>query len=291
MSLVERTSDLFGRDIQGPDLRVVSIERSARKDERRYTTGLQNVDDSAGLMRPGGFVVVGARGGQGKTALIETLALANAPSHKVLLVTLDMRRDVIRDRLLAKSMQVSIDELEERADRNDAHYKRTLEAFSNDLLVWRPAKGSKRASDIMRYAEKSSAEIVIVDYCRLLDGWDYGRKAADIVDELADWAHDSAILTIMLTQLRDEAVNRRPHEGHIQDTSQLAQRADRVQLIYRPYLGKPTKDTLAEILTTKNRWGPPVKNHVGWIGETQSFYGFTGEEEYHARCCYRPDKK
>jgi replicative DNA helicase len=286
MGTVEK---LFPRGREERDQHITEISRERKRDERRYTTGLENVDAIAKPMQPGGFVVVGAREGQGKTSYVEQLIVANAWSHRVLFVSLDMPPEIIQDRILSKSMQVGREQLSQMTQENDPQYTRTMKRLSSlDLRVWRPKKGHKRIEHIIEHCEDIEAAILVVDYCRLLDGWEYGKRAADIVDTTVDWTQNSGVTTIFLTQLRDEAVNRRPHNGHIQDTTQLGQRADRVQLIYRPFQGSPRRDVVAEILTTKNRWGPTCQNHVGWTGETMDFYPYTGEEEATARCCYRP---
>lgn len=280
------TVEALFRDRGDKGQHIAAISRERLNDERRYSTGLTNVDESANQMHPGGFIVVGAREGQGKTSYVEHLILANAWQHRVLFASLDMPPEVIQDRILSKSMQVDAANLSRLTEQNDPHYERTMKRLSNlDLRIWKPKKGKKSAQHIIEHAQDIDAAILVVDYCRLLDGWDYGKRAADIVDTFVDWTQASNVTTIFLTQLKDEAVNRRPHNGHLQDTTQLGQRADRIQLIYRPYHGRGHKDTIAEIITTKNRWGPPCKNHVGWIGETMDFYPFTGEEDANARCC------
>lgn len=280
------TVEALFRDRGDKDQHITAISRERRNDERRYSTGLRNVDESANLMRPGGFIAIGAREGQGKTSYVERLVLSNAAEHRVLFVSLDMPAEVLQDRILSKAMQVDTERLTRMTRENDPHYTRTMNRLSQiDLRVWRPRKGKKSALHIIEHAVDIDAAIIVIDYLRLLDGWDYGKRAADIVDTLCDWAQESSACMIVLSQLKDDAVNKRPHSGHLQDTTQIGQRADRIQLIYRPYHGRPHKDNIAEIITAKNRWGPECRNHVGWIGETMDFYPFTGEEEAGARCC------
>lgn len=269
------------------DLRVASINVERTKDDRRYTSGLWNVDESAKPFRPGEFIVVGAREGQGKTSLIEGIALANSENHRVLITSLDMPATFVRDRLFSKVLCVGVDDVSEMESQNDERFQRAQNRLaSHDLLVWEPEsarESSVRA--ITKRAEDVTAAILIIDYCRLIRGWEPGSKAGAIVNDLCKWAHDSMITTILLTQLRDEAVNRRPNNGHIQDTTFLSQRADRIMLLYRPYIGRPKKDDLAELSTTKNRFGPVVMNHIGWIGDTMTYFPLSGEAEYNARCC------
>lgn len=284
--IVESASDLFDGPINGDDLRVSQISRTRRVDPRRYSTGLENVNDSARLLRPGWLHIVGAREGQGKTSFAERLAMVNAMKHRVLFATLDMPRETLQDRILSKSMQVADEHVIELEKQKAEHFENAMRGIGDlDLMVWRPRKGKKSIDDIIERAVDVTAAILIIDYSRLIDGWDYGKKAADIVDTLADWTQEAMVHTILLTQLKDEAVNKRPHNGHLQDTTQIAQRADRITLIYRPYKGHPAKDTIAEIITSKNRGGPEVRNHVGYIGETMDFWPMVAEEEANAKCC------
>lgn len=282
-------TDLFALgQLPEHDIRLSAISRVRKIDTRRYSTGLDNVDQSANLFQPGGFIVIGAREGQGKTAIAERIAMANAREHRVLFVSLDMPRLVVQDRILAKSMQLSVKSVSALECAGSAHFGRALKSLDDlDCMVWRPGKGKKSAEQIIKKAEQISAAILIIDYTRRMDGWDYGKPAADIVDTIADWTQEADLqcATILLTQLKDEAVNKTPHNGYIQDTTQISQRADRIQMIYRPYQGNPAKDNIAEIITTKNRWGPSCKNHAGWIGETMDFFPMDAEEEANAKCC------
>ncbi len=284
----DRTTDLFEVDLaESHDLRVAAIPRDRRIDERRYSVGLENVDRNAYLMHPGEFVVIGAREGEGKTSLCERIAMANAREHRVLFVSLDMRPEIVQDRCLSKLMLTGTEHvhwLEQTVDPKFGDGMRRLAEF--DLMVWRPESERESSIDaILRRAEDVSAAILIIDYCRLIYGWEPGTAAARVVNKLRSWTDKSMTTTILLAQLNNDAVNKRPHNGYIQDTTQIAQRADRIMLIYRPYNGRPNKDNIAEIITSKNRIGPKVRNHVGWTGTTMDFYSLTEEEEDQARCC------
>lgn len=291
--MIGSSSELFDGPLDAHDMRIASVQRARRSDPRRYSTGLENVDASAKPLQPGGFCVIAAREGQGKTSLALRCAMTNASEHRVLFVSLDMRVDTIQDRILSHSMQMDSEHVNFLERQGDPHFARTMTRLGEyDLMVWRPKKGAKTVEKIIKRAEDVDAAILMIDYSRLIDGWDYGKRAADIVDTLADWTQESMRLTILLAQLNDEAVNRRPHNGHIQDTKQLVHRADRITLLYRPYKGKaPQKDVIAEVLTTKNRWGFELTNHAGWIPETMSYYPLDAEEEARATCCHKPATK
>lgn len=287
--MIETVSDLFDEDapLEQHDIRISAISRTRTLDHRRYTSGLQNVDDSTGLYRPGEFIVIGAREGSGKTVFAEKIGLYNSDEHRVLLASFDMAPDEVQDRCLSKMMLVSADSVRAFERENAQEFASGMRMLRDrDFMIWQPKDSRERTvRGITAYAEQVTAAILMIDYAALIEGWVPGTDARKCVNYLKDWAKSSLITTFLLAQLRDEAVNRRPNISHLQDTSFLRQRADRVQLIHRPYRGKRHKDNIAEIITCKNRFGEEALNHVGWIGTTTDFFAMEAEEEANARCC------
>ena len=270
----------------GEDLRLSAVPQLRRVDARRYQLGLSNIDAMMKPLHAGEFFLLGAREGHGKTSMAEHLMLENARESKVLVASLDMPKAKLQDRAIAKLIGCSEEDVVRHRGANSAEYQFAMEVLERlDLLVWSPDGKHRTPKAIMQKAEDVSADILIVDYCRLMRGWEPGSRAAAITDELVDWTHASMITTIMLTQLRDEAVGKRPHNGHIQDTTQLAQRADRIALLYRPYLGSPHRDTVTEVIFTKNRRGPTFRGHVGWVGPTMDYFPMEAEQEQNVTCC------
>lgn len=268
------------------DLRIASIE-SMPDDGRRFSFGLANIDEVARPIRPGEFVVIGAREGQGKTSIAERLALSNSTRNRVLFASFEMPAALIKDRCLAKLMGVGLEAVEERRKERTDDFEYAMERLqSRDLMVWHPRIYTQKSlRNIMQRAEDVTASILIIDYTRMIAGWEPGTKASGIINTLADWAHDQIITTVLLTQLRDEAVGIRPHNGHIQDTSSVPQRADRIALLWRPQIGLPLRDTFAEVSITKNRYGPVFRGHAHWMGESMDFYDMEPQEEAHVSCC------
>lgn len=292
--MIARSEDLFrdGQTLPSHDLRIAAIPRERQEDPRRYSSGLYNVDDSTGLYQPGEFIVIGAREGEGKTVLAEKIGLYNSSEHRVLLASFDMAPSEVQDRCLSKTMLMSAADVNELAQKNAPEFIRGMQMLKErDFMVWCPTDHRERSvRGIISHAEKVTAAILMIDYAALIDGWVPGNDARKIVNYLKDWAKSSLVTTILLAQLRDEAASRRPNSSHLQDTSALRQRADRVVLLYRPFRGKRHKDTVAEVITTKNRFGEESLNHIGWLGPTTDFYAMDAEEEAHARCCYKPGK-
>lgn len=294
MSVAMRTSeDLYEGQLDAGDLRAGSIPKSMASDPRRYSSGIFNVDESTGRWRPGEFICIGAREGEGKTVFLEKAALANSDEHRVLFASFDMARYEIRDRLLAKLMGTDAETVQRLAEEDSQGYRDAMSLLhQRDFMIWTPRDHSERTvQGITKYAEKVTAAILMIDYAALIGGWIPGSDARKIVTYLKDWAKDSLITTAMLAQLKDDAQNRRPNNADFQDTTAIRQRADRTILIYRPFRRKRHKDDVAEIITSKNRFGQESLNHAGWIGSTTDLYGLDAEAEAHARCCYRPPNK
>lgn len=279
---------LFTGD-EGEDLRASAIKQLAINDTRRYHLGLPGIEAYVHPFVPGEFIVLGAREGHGKTSLLERILLANSDRYKCAFASLDMPPRLIQDRLLLKFMLTSLDDVRaSRAGMAQEYYDALELLDERDLLIWKPPSAKRGIKSILQWAEDISADILAIDYTRLLRGWKAGFDAQDIVNYVADWAESRRITTFMLTQLKDEAVERRPHNGHIQDTPQLSQRASRVILLWRPFLSKGgSRDNVAEIIFTKNREGPTGRLHAGWIGQTLDYYELNEREEKILTTCCR----
>lgn len=279
-------------DRSGADLRAVNL-REARQSPLRYKFGIQNLDNVMGPVRGGEAVILGAREGQAKTALAERFALENSLDHKVLFMSLDMPDFEVQDRLYCKLMRTNLDGMLRERKENTLDYEVATDALdARDLLLYSPKHPKQRTSrEITRFAEDCGAQILIIDYSRMLTDWEPGKAAQGVVDYLIDWAHDTFTTLLLLAQLKDDAVNRRPHNGNFQDTTQLAQRADKCLLLYRPFVQKAEHDSVCEVLVTKNRKGPRFLTHTYWTGPTMDFDAMDSYQEEQAACCKRRRKK
>lgn len=275
------------------DLRPGSIANVRVLDSRSYSIGLPAISSAMGPIRPGEFVVVGAREGQGKTSLASHVALANSIAHKVLYCTLETTREELRNQMLSHLARMSVDDVQRAREEDAEDYIRAMSKLCDErqLFIWKPRqKNDRTAASICKRAEQLTAEVLIVDYARCLQGWAPGYEAGAIIDSLADWSKDTGITLFLMAQLNRAAAQVRPHNGHLQDTDKLGQRADRVILLYRPFLGKRSKDVVAEIIVSKNRRGPTFRGHAHWVGYSTSFFDMDEETEARQDCCRRRTK-
>jgi replicative DNA helicase len=275
-------------DAEPEDLRPGSIANVRVLDSRSYSIGLPGISSAMRPIRAGETVVVGAREGNGKTSFGSQVALANSIAHKVLFCTLEATREEIREQMLAQLSHLSVDDVQRGRSEDAEDYLCAMRRLCDerDLLLWRPvSKPQRTIQNICKRAEDVGAEVLIIDYSRRIEGWRPGEAAGEVIDYVADWARSSSITVFFLAQLNRGAVGIRPHNGHLQDTDKLGQRADRVILLYRPFLGRGSKDVVAEVIISKNRCGPTFRGHAHWIGYTTSFFDMDEETEVLQECC------
>lgn len=277
-----------GFDVPPDDIRVGSIPETAHLDVRRYSLGLPRITAHAKPARAGELVVVGAQSGTGKTAWAETMALANADSHRVLFVSLEMTREEVRDRMLAKLMRTTVE---------GVHYERSHDtpgyctAFSRlkalDLMLCHPEKKKERTIQaVTQLALDVTAAVVIIDHTRELTDWYAGERAENVMIYLGDFVRRTQVTAVLLSQLkRNQNGPRRPFKDDFQDTARVEQKADRCILLWRPFIGQRGKDRVCEVIVAKNRQGPEFRSHVHWDGPTLAYHDMSEEEESMQDCC------
>jgi replicative DNA helicase len=279
-------------DADRTDIRFGTIPTTRHLDPRRYGTGLAGITTHMGELRPGELVVVGAREGHGKSAWAEMMALSNARDHKVLYATLEMTPEEVRDRMLAKKLGWSLDRLEyEQMENTELYQQGKMLVSSFDLLVWQPSKKERSLAGITKRAVDVSASLLFIDYSRRIAGWKPGDAAGEIMDALSEFVRSSFITTVLIAQLNRDAAGRRPTNANFQDSGKIEQAADRCILLHRPFLGQPAKDTVCEIVVSKNRQGPCFKQHSFWGGATMSFGSMDENDEAMVQCCKHKRKK
>ena len=270
---------------------VVDVPDTDDSDNRRYSLGIENIDRHMGPVPPGEFVIIGARQGQGKTALGETIAIQNAVHRRVIFASLEMTIEQVRDRMIGRILSKTQNEVASLRKLKDAEYRRGRDTIDSlGLVFYRPTDLKKRSSQyIMDVAAYEGADILLLDYTRSLTDWEEGnaRVNSKIVQNFSMWTKEKKITLFLLSQLNRDAQGKRPIESQLQDCGRLEQEAERILLIYRPFVGKGEADNIAEIICAKSRTGPSFRGHVGWHGPTTSFHTMTKEEEWTAPCCSR----
>jgi replicative DNA helicase len=277
-----------GAEYEPDDTRIAAIPESIEPEVTPFSIGLPAIMEKMHGFKPGDLLAIGAREGHGKTALGTKIALANSREHRVVLQTLEMTREEIRDACLCKLMLTGRSTMLNERVRQTDDYRAARKALAEmDLHVPAPKNRADRSvKALTKYAEDLSAAVLIIDHAREIAGWQPGSDASKIVEYLGRFAKASGIAVVLLSQLKGDAIGR-PRNDHFQDTTRISQRADRAILLWRPYYGNPSRDRICEIIVSKNRGGPPFRAHAHWVGETMDFWDMAPEEERLVPCCHR----
>jgi replicative DNA helicase len=255
-------------------------------------TGFPRLDAllGGGLIN-GGFYVIGARPGMGKTtfglSIVENIAKKGNP---VYFASLEMTRLELTAKRIARESGVPYSQAL-KLKMSEDEYKKALDAVTK--LSYRPVTISEEprmtVNDIMFAARKvKGLRCILIDHFSLISPAKRTQKRADdmtlISNDLKRMAKTLKVPVICLAQLNREnegRSNKRPILSDLRDTGAIEQDADTVMFIHRESMYDPNRETSSglfepmEILIAKNRGDPTGK--VDMV-----FYGRTGTicEEY-----------
>lgn len=181
-------------------------------------TGISQLDDMLGCLRPGTLNIIGARPGVGKSALSANIAInAGRSGHPVIFFSLEMGGDSIVKRLMSIDQGIPYKTLAGEFCR-DIQRKRVevtkdnfqkLKFFINDSGS---LEINKFKADSRRFASQHTGmPLIILDYLQLVKV-DVGRKNANRYEQIGDFTREAKILAkelncpiILLCQLSREA--------------------------------------------------------------------------------------
>ena len=262
------------------------LQDSIKKIERaRMSGGLTGVpsgftvlDRFTGGWQPGDLIILAARPGMGKTALLVQM-LTNAASDfdmPVALFSLEMPDVQILDRVISLKTGIDLHCLRrgDVTDRQMEDVYRLGEAFaarmfvdeSPGLTLFEVRARSRRLK--MQHGIK----MVVVDYLQLMSGGEGAKgnreqEIASITRGLKSLAKELEVPVIALSQL-SRAVevrggSKRPQLSDLRESGSIEQEADAVVFIYRPAYYKILQNEdgqdcsrAAELIFAKHRNGP-----------------------------------
>jgi replicative DNA helicase len=270
------------------------FDRAQRDEEDRVTpTGLLDLDRRLnGGLRPGQLALLAARPGMGKSGLAMTVAyeLGVRRGRNVGVVSLEMSRDELLQRLIAMHTGIDTRLIEAYVRRNDSAVIDALGVLGQaQIAIEDSAMLSVMdvRSKARRLATTRPLDLLIVDYLQLLIG---DTSAANRVDEVSRISRQLKLLArelrcpiLALSQLSREVEKRGskvPQLSDLRDSGSLEQDADVVLFIYREEL-EDKVDGLepgVELLVAKQRNGPLGKVPVRFDATTTRFRNISGDE-------------
>jgi replicative DNA helicase len=243
--LALQTSARIGKGLaSSTDLvRELVDDLDRRRDERRgMRIGLADFDELTGGLEPGDLVVIAARPGMGKTALLVTIA-SHIERSPAAIFSAEMPALQLMRRAIALESNVPQGRLRRAESLTDADWSAITPALGT--LARRPlwiddsALPSLTHIRAESFALKARAGIglVLVDYVQLVQGAGANRyeQLRDVAYGLKALAKDLAVPVIMLAQLNrgvESREHKRPYMSDLRDSGAIEEAADIVGLLY-----------------------------------------------------------
>lgn len=255
---------------------------------REIKTGFPSLDGILGGFTQGGFYIIAARPGVGKSAFGIAMADMLAKEHRVLYVSLEMTEEELNARRVAaiiggdcsygKLLFGTTDEEENSAVINACSvlYERKL---------YLSAASSVTVAQLENQARSTQADVVIVDYLGLLQGKTPGageyERITQISGDLKRLAKQLRCVVIALCQLNRESSStpgdKLPKLSQLRSSGAIEQDADGVLLLHRPEYGQshPSRAPAAPqqffVDIAKNRHGRTGATELAWYAPVNRF--------------------
>ncbi|MBI2195563.1 MAG: replicative DNA helicase [Candidatus Levybacteria bacterium] len=259
---------------------------------RGVRTGFFALDNILSGMQDSNLLILAARPGQGKTALMVNIAQNVAVSDKlpVGIFSLEMSQEELVDRFLVG--QADVDAWRLKTGRlSETDFAKLSEAMGQlaESQIFIDDTPGISISEIRTRARRLQSEhkikILVVDYLQLVDS---GRRYENRVQEvsavsqaLKNLARELKIPVVAVSQLSravEHRGERKPQLADLRESGAIEQDADVVMFLYRPEdeLG-PSIQT--KLLIAKHRNGPTGEIDLLFRGDRIRFYNIEKKRE------------
>lgn len=258
-------------------------------------TGFPSLDRILGGFAQGGFYVMAARPGVGKSALGIALADMMARNRRVLYVSLEMTEAELNARRVAAVSDITctfgkllFGKTTEEQDAAIANACGKL--YAHKLQI--SAVSTLTVPELELQARNVGAEMVIVDYLGLLSAEDKRLSEYDRVTQISGdlkrLAKRLGCVVLALCQLNRESVSApgqdtRPRLSQLRSSGAIEQDSDGVLLLHRPEYGKTETPREASapqqffVDVAKNRHGRTGTAELAWYAPVNRFEDYGGK--------------
>ena len=258
-------------------------------------TGFPSLDRILGGFAQGGFYVMAARPGVGKSALGIALADMMARDRRVLYVSLEMTEAELNARRVAAVSDITctfgkllFGKTTEEQDAAIANACGKLYAHKLQISV----VSTLTVPELELQARNVGAEVVIVDYLGLLSAEDRRLSEYDRVTQISGdlkrLAKRLGCVVLALCQLNRESVSApgqdtRPRLSQLRSSGAIEQDSDGVLLLHRPEYGKTETPREASapqqffVDVAKNRHGRTGTAELAWYAPVNRFEDYGGK--------------
>ncbi len=253
---------------------------------RGVKTGFTDLDGILSGMQASNLIILAARPGQGKTALIVNMAQNIAVKEKkaVGIFSLEMSQEELVDRLLVGQADVDAWRLK-TGKLTESDFAKISEAMGvlADAPIFIDDTPGVSISQIRTKARRLQLEhnvqLIIVDYLQLVDpGKHYDNRVQEVSivsQSLKNLARELKIPVLAASQLsravEHRGGDRKPQLADLRESGAIEQDADVVMFIYRPD-GEIANVINTKLLIAKHRNGPQGEVDLLFRGDRIRFY-------------------
>lgn len=250
-------------------------------------TGIEKLDGAICGMKPGQLIVVAGRAKMGKTTFAMGLArhVGIREQKKVLIVSLEMSRTQLMDRILAAEGRIPLSSLKDGTAAGKYGGELTAASAiamrSGIRISDRPGLSISRVRAMARrHKRMTGLDMLMIDHLGLLDADDPRmnslQKVSEITRQAKLMANELQVPVILLSQLNralEQRPNKRPIPSDLRDSGSIEQDADMVLFVYRDEVYNPdTEDRgVAEIIIGVGRDIEQQTIRVGFEGQFNRF--------------------
>lgn len=224
---------------------------------------------------PGRMQILAGYQGEGKTALMGQYVQCSAMQRKKTGVfTLEMTWRDLRDRFVT-AQGVPYEDLRQRRFGSD-YSRKAYEGALAEMARWEVEfidKGDLTVSDIERVQKIQEYDYIIIDHLHQF-AWKERRDIELIVHRIVTLAKKAQIPVLLLAQLKrpfgtDKAP--RPTMSMLRESGMIEAEAALVSFVYRPRNDDGLRNTDAEFIIAKNRFGEESLHKLLFLGEQVRF--------------------
>ena len=249
-------------------------------------TGIPDLDTYTQGLKPGQMIVLGGRPSMGKTTIAMNVAsdVAINQKRKVLVISLEMTRQQLVDRLIASVGGISLKSVKDGSCCHDSSAELNMAARKmRDASIAVSDVPSMTMPRIRSIARRQShrmggLDLLVIDYLGLIEGDGNGRvdDVTTMSRQIKLLARELGVPVIVLCQLNrgcESRPDKRPVLSDLRESGAIEQDADMVLFVYRDevYFPNTTERGVAEILIRKNRDGEIGTVRAAFQGDKSRF--------------------
>ena len=274
---------------------VTRVELLSKLDNSKVsgvTTGFKKLNDFTGGWQNSDLIIIAARPGMGKTALIlKNLLEVALNDEPVGMFSLEMSAQQLATRLMAINSEFHLGQLMKHGFEKQEYFLKLLkiQGEMTDLPIYIDDTPGITIYDLYMKARmwkrKYDIKILFVDYIQLMSGESKNgnreQEIAVISRKLKHLAKELNIPVVALSQLSRQVearTDKRPRLSDLRESGAIEQDADVVIFIYRPeyYNDIPTPELTStggntEIIFAKYRSGSLETKALYWQGDKTKF--------------------